>query len=161
MYSRNMRYGKRAQPMSFGQSDSAAKNAENSVNTVKNTIPSPPPNYRGMIYDTNVLPEILAEGIDRLAREDESYKEYEKDIRKRELRLAAKQNESVLAASPNVEFDRKGKNTENQGLHRLINGLSESTFSAEDILICAMIILMLNSSSEDDMLMVLVLMMLL
>ena len=161
MYSRNMRYGKRAQSGGFIQSDTAAKNAENVVSTVINTIPSPPPNYRGMIYEAAIPPEITAEGIDRLAREDESYKNYEKNIRRKELRNATRPNESVLADSSSVVNGPYEKNGENRGLHRLINGLSENSFSAEDILICAMIILMLNSSSEDDMLMVLVLIMLL
>ncbi len=97
----------------------------------------PPPNYRGMIYGESEKKDIFAEGIDRLVNNDDSYQKYER----------IEQSEPVMQNKT--------------GLHRLIDGLSERSFCAEDILICAMIILMLNNSSEDDILMVLVLMMLL
>lgn len=108
-----------------------------------------PPNYRGMLDEVFVPSENNAEGIDRLVREDESYKQNEMRIRKAEL-----------ASKAHVKNDEKtGK--ESDGLYRLIEGLSKKNFSPDDILICSMIIMMLNGKSEDDVLMILVLMMLL
>ncbi len=97
----------------------------------------PPPNYRGMIYGESERKDVFAEGIDRLVNNDDSYQKYER----------------VERSEPVIQ--------NKTGLHRLIDGLSDKSFCADDVLICAMIILMLNQSSEDDILMVLVLMMLL
>jgi hypothetical protein len=108
-----------------------------------------PPNYRGMLDEVFVPSENNAEGIDRLVREDESYKQNEMRIRKAEL-----------ASKAHVKNEENAKK-ESDGLYNLIDGLSNGSFLPDDVLICAMIIMMLNGKSEDDVLMVLVLMMLL
>ena len=152
MYSRNTRQFRRA-----AMNTNAPVQRPNVVENGGNTLPEPPPNYRGMLYEANIPSENNAEGIDRLVREDESYKEYEKNIRRNEYlnNMPKKQPFSNVVEGENLP------ETESGGLHTLIDGLAGKRFEAEDILICAMIILMLNSSSEDDILMVLVLMMLL
>lgn len=149
MYSRSMRNNREKRV--YNQSEYRETVNEQRPDSI---IPEPPPNYRGMIYGGQKDGEIYAEGIDRLADNDQSYRDYEKNVRKREYR----QDKGDIAPV-NVQSD-SSKN-EKTGLHRLIDGLSEKSFGAEDILICAMIILMLNGNSEDDILMVLVLMMLL
>lgn len=108
-----------------------------------------PPNYRGMLDNTFIPSEKNAEGIDRLVREDESYKQNEMRIRRSEL------------SSRPQKTNERPVSKESDGLYRLIEGLTEKQFSADDVLICSMIIMMLNGKSEDDILMVLVLMMLL
>ena len=105
--------------------------------TTHDNFVKPPPNYRGMVYDRSEREDVFAEGIDRLVNNDDSYQKYER----------------VEISQPVIQ--------NKTGLHRLIDGLSDKSFCADDVLICAMIILMLNNSSEDDILMVLVLMMLL
>ena len=113
--------------------------------------PEPPPNYRGMIYDGITDGGGVAEGLDRLVRNDVSYSEYEKNHRKNEH----EPSKSVFAAT------QGGEKCNLKGLEGLVEGLKGKRFSSEDILLCAMILLMLNSGSDDDILMVLVLMMLL
>ena len=104
-----------------------------------------PPNYRGMIYEMENIyggepAEQGAEGIDRLVRTDDSYTNREQWRRS----------------------DRPKRNNDiGAGIKKLVDGLQNSNFCPEDILICAMILLMLNGNSEDDILLVLVLMLLL
>ena len=105
-----------------------------------------PQGYRGMLYESESSEKNVAEGIDRLVSEDDSYTDY--NNKKRECSLKEKNLHNQAGSAK-------------KGLHRLIEGLTDGDFQAEDILISAMIILMLNSTSEDDILMVLVLMMLL
>lgn len=136
MYSRNTRMAK-----SGGLANEAPIIREESAQSL-------PPNYRGMLYKSEQSAEIVAEGIDRLVNEDQSYSDYKKKLEE----SCARRNENGEKMKPvGVE----------KGLHRLIGGLTGGDFQAEDILIAAMMILMLNSTSEDDILMVLVLMMLL
>ena len=137
MYSRNMRNNRR------GGLPPRVQYKEEITDERINGMPQPPPNYRGMIYDTDVKSDIFAEGIDRIVNNDDSYQSFEKNI-------------GTFTSKPK-EVCKDEKN----GLHKLIDGLTDKSFGAEDILICAMIILMLNNNSEDDILMVLVLMMLL
>ncbi len=132
-----------------------------SENQIKPELPSAPPNYRGMIYDMVQGREENqnAEGIERIARDDETYGDYEKNIRRREY--MQKREKGSAFSHFNVPVERTVQSEQKNGLHKLIDGLQNMSFSPEDVLICAMIILMLNSKSEDDILMVLVLMMLL
>ena len=150
MYSRSMRNNREKRV--FNQNELRENVNEQRPDGV--IIPEPPPNYRGMIYGDQNDGKIYAEGIDRLADNDQSYRDYEKTVRKREYRQI-RDDTTPVNIQPDIPKSEK------TGLHRLIDGLSEKSFGAEDILICAMIILMLNGSSEDDILMVLVLMMLL
>jgi len=130
------------------------------VNT--NTVfPEPPLNYGGTIYDSlNIGKQygsVNAEGIDRMVKNDESYYEFEKKIRRREYRQRMRREQQYRKE----QLRRDDTDITKRGIGNIINGLRQSSFSPEDILICAMILLMLNSSSEDDMMMVLVLLMLL
>ncbi len=124
-------------------------------NNIRQALPDPPPNYRGMIYDGLITDGVGAEGIDRLVKNDISYSDYEKKHREDDFGM----NNAVSAMSRD-NFD-KGDDCDTSGLNKLIDGLKSKRFSSEDILLCAMILLMLNSGSDDDILMVLVLMMLL
>ncbi|MBR6681942.1 MAG: hypothetical protein IKL40_03050 [Clostridia bacterium] len=129
------------------------KNAE--TNIPRKKLPEPPPNYRGMIYDSFPVNDIEAEGLDRLVRNDVSYSDHEKKRREEEY----KKNKAVNAMGRNALLGETDCDT--GGLERLVEGIRSKRFSSEDILLCAMILLMLNSGSDDDILMVLVLMMLL
>ncbi|MBE6717660.1 MAG: hypothetical protein E7574_00190 [Ruminococcaceae bacterium] len=128
--------------------------------------PSVPPNYRGMIYEMEQItdPE-LAEGIDRLVRNDASYNNYERQLRRRDYKEGRVGADAPVFSHRNREWcsckEREEKTPERNGLQGIIDGLREKRLLPEDILICALIILMLNSSSEDDIIMILALMMLL
>ncbi len=124
------------------------------TNVQRQNLPEPPPNYRGMIYDSFSTDDVEAEGLDRLVKNDISYSDYEKKRREDEYR----KNKIVSAMGRNV---LREPDNDTNGLERLVEGLKTKKFSSEDILLCAMILLMLNSGSDDDILMVLVLMMLL
>ncbi len=164
MYSRstrnNRRNGVSYQTSNTDRSSKEAGSADMNTNGEKNeknnnTLPDPPPNYRGMIYEQGNMHDMYAEGISRLAGNDESYEEYGENARRR-------QNSRNLSGRGSLNMASELPDTsQRSGLHRLIDGLSDKNYGAEDILICAMIILMLNGGSEDDMLMVLVLLMLL
>ena len=128
-------------------------------------LPPAPPNYRGMIYDMagGSADGVYAEGLNRLAREDDEGNALRKNALRRDF------EERRRARSAFSHLDPPCKNAENltsensvaKGLKRIIEGMQSKQFSPEDLLICAMILLMLNSGSEDDIIMILVLMMLL
>ena len=117
-------------------------------------FPDPPPNYRGMIYDISgsLYGGVSAEGIERLVESDSSYSD--------RRRIPQKRGDRPYFSHLNPPLPTHEKH-QDVGIKKLIDGLKEKNFEAEDILICAMIMLMLNSKSEDDILMILVLMMLL
>lgn len=126
-------------------------------------MPAAPPNYRGMIYEMEQMIE-PAEGIDRLVRNDSSYNDYERRLRRRDY-MQGRVGEAPAFSHTKPEKvcceKSQEKTPERNGLQSIIDGLRDKKLQPEDILICALIILMLNSSSEDDILMVLALMMLL
>ena len=126
-------------------------------------LPAAPPNYRGMIYEMEQMIE-PAEGIDRLVRNDASYTDYERRLRRRDY-IQGRVGDTAVFSRTNTKREccEKGeeKTPERNGLQGIIDGLRDKKLQPEDVLICALIILMLNSSSEDDILMVLALMMLL
>ena len=121
---------------------------------IETVFPAPPPNYRGMIYDItgSLYGGINAEGIERLVENDSSYSD--------RRRVPQRRGNRPYFTHLNPPLPKSEKQPEN-GIRKIIDGLKEKSFEAEDILICAMIMLMLNSKSEDDILMILVLMMLL
>lgn len=131
------------------------KTAEEEKTTeIETVFPNPPPNYRGMIYDISgsLYGGINAEGIERLVENDSSYSDRRRSPQRR--------GDRPYFSHLNPPLPKSEKHQEN-GIRKIIDGLKEKSFEAEDILICAMIMLMLNSKSEDDILMILVLMMLL
>lgn len=134
----------------------APEDIKQPVNNIpRKKLPEPPPNYRGMIYDSFAVDRVDAEGLDRLVRNDVSYSDYEKKRRED----GDRNNKGVSVMGRNAS--QREPDCDTNGLERLIEGLRSKKFSSEDILLCAMILLMLNSGSDDDILMVLVLMMLL
>lgn len=124
-------------------------------NPKKEALPSPPPNYGGMIYDRNgaFYAPLSAEGIERLASNDELYSE--------RLRNSRRGKDRHVFSHMDPPVGKNSREDGENGLSKLVEGLRNRTFQPEDILICSMIMLMLNSKSEDDILMILVLMMLL
>ena len=124
------------------------------ITEIESVLPDPPPNYRGMIYDINgsLYGGNNAEGIERLVENDSSYSD--------RRRLPQRRGNRPYFSHLNPPLP-KYENRQENGIRKLIDGLREKSFEAEDLLICAMIMLMLNSKSEDDILMILVLMMLL
>ena len=125
MYSRNMRMNK--------------NNAER---------PSPPPNYRGMVYSEEKYGEcdVYAEGIDRMVCND---KEYSQKMQGKKGRKCVLGDECGCALA------------DKNGINAVVDGLASKRFDPEDILVCAMILLMLNDGGSEDLLMILVLLMLL
>ena len=139
---------------------------DNRFDNVRNNMPIAPPNYRGMIYDMGSLGEI-AEGIDRLVRNDQSYTDNQNKIKDRfnvnrrdgGQRQAFSHMQGIRDTGEKVS--ENCSQDEHRGLKRLVEGMQNNTISPEDILICALILLMLSSGSEDDIIMILVLMALL
>lgn len=123
-------------------------------------LPEAPPNYRGMIYDMAGTKQdnILAEGLNRLAREDPDNGFSSNTPPKK---ADGRETPAFNHFEPPLPPPKNEENTCLKGLKNLAEGMEQSRFSPEDMLICAMIILMLNSASEDDILMILVLMILL
>ena len=164
MYSRNTsgRNVRRREPMRPKNEenvdvikDSVEENSdEEEITEVGAVLPEPPPNYRGMIYDISgtLYGGINAEGIERLVENDTSYSDRRRTPQRRGNRPYFSHLNPPLP---------KSENQQESGIRKIIDGLKERSFEAEDVLICAMIMLMLNSKSEDDILMILVLMMLL
>ena len=164
MYSRNTsgRNVRRREPLQKQTEEQIAateeyveKSVENEeITGLESVLPDPPPNYRGMIYDISgyAYGGINAEGIERLVENDSSYSD--------RRRIPQRRGNRPYFSHLNPPLPKSEKRQEN-GIRKIIDGLKEKNFEAEDILICAMIMLMLNSKSEDDILMILVLMMLL
>ncbi len=130
------------------------KEEKEETTEIETVLPNPPPNYRGMIYDISgsLYGGINAEGIERLVENDSSYSN--------RSRIPQRRGDRPYFSHLNPPLPKHEKEQEN-GIRKIIAGLKEKSFEAEDILICAMIMLMLNSKSEDDVIMILVLMMLL
>lgn len=146
-----------------GESESENKRYEYSPRR-KTFLPSPPPNYGGVLYNEKSIlntrdesaeeadNEITyAEGITRLAQNDSTLR----CRKKRNIIPATAEKPERCDCECDVSKDR------NSGFEALVNGLSHNNFTASDILFGAVILLMLNGNSDDDILLILILMLLL